>query len=109
MIEISGLTKNFGGHKVLDEANLKIDTGSTCVIIGRSGCGKSVLLKHVVGILRPEQGKVLIGGKEVAKLKEKGVNKLHNRGVGDQYTTINVNIPKGLDKKQRQLLEELGI
>jgi phospholipid/cholesterol/gamma-HCH transport system ATP-binding protein len=76
MIEILGLSKNFGEHKVLDELCLQINTGSTCVIIGRSGCGKSVLLKHIVGILKPDKGKIFINNKEVTKLEEKELNAL---------------------------------
>lgn len=76
MIDIIGLSKSFAENKVLDGLNLKINTGETCVIIGRSGCGKSVLLKHIVGILRPEQGRVIVDGKEVGKLTQKELNEL---------------------------------
>jgi phospholipid/cholesterol/gamma-HCH transport system ATP-binding protein len=76
MIEILGVSKSFGEHKVLDQLSLKIDTGSTCVIIGRSGCGKSVLLKHIVGIIRPDKGTIFVDGKEVPKLSEKELNAL---------------------------------
>jgi len=76
MIEISGVSKSFGEHKVLDQLSLKIETGSTCVIIGRSGCGKSVLLKHIVGIIRPDKGTIFVDGKEVPKLSEKELNAL---------------------------------
>ena len=65
-----------GGHKVLNGVHLNIDKGLTCVIIGRSGCGKSVLLKHIVGILKPEKGKVVIDGQEVGALNEKELNTL---------------------------------
>lgn len=70
MIEIQGLSKKFNNNLVLRELNLNVQIGQTCVIIGRSGCGKSVLLKHIVGLLRPDKGKVLVQGKEVAGLKE---------------------------------------
>jgi len=76
MIDIKGITKYFGEHKVLDELNLKINTGSTCVIIGRSGCGKSVLLKHIVGILKPDKGRLFVDDKEVARLPEKELSAL---------------------------------
>jgi phospholipid/cholesterol/gamma-HCH transport system ATP-binding protein len=76
MIKILGLCKSFGEHKVLDELSLNINTGSTCVIIGRSGCGKSVLLKHIVGILKPYKGKVFVDGKEVARLSRKEMHAL---------------------------------
>ena len=70
MIEIQKLSKKFNNNVVLDELSLNVATGQTCVIIGRSGCGKSVLLKHIVGLLRPDSGKVLVQGKDVASLKE---------------------------------------
>ncbi len=60
MIEIKDLHKSFGGKKVLDGVNLKIDTGETIVIIGKSGEGKSVLLKRIVRLLAPDKGEVLI-------------------------------------------------
>jgi phospholipid/cholesterol/gamma-HCH transport system ATP-binding protein len=74
MIEIIDLCKSFDGHKVLDNLNLRINTGDTTVIIGRSGCGKSVLLKHIIGLLRPDSGHVLIDGKDVTKMDEKQLN-----------------------------------
>ena len=76
MVEASGLVKYFGEHKVLNGLSLKVETGETCVIIGRSGCGKSVLLKHIVGILKPDKGRVLVDGKEVAKLRTRELNAL---------------------------------
>ena len=76
MIEAIGISKTFNEHKVLDGLNLKINTGETCVIIGRSGCGKSVFLKHIVGLLKPDNGKVLVDGKEVGKLSQKEINEL---------------------------------
>ncbi len=76
MIEISGVSKTFGNHKVLDELNLNINTGSTCVIIGRSGCGKSVLLKHIIGLFKPDKGTINIDGLNVSGLDEKGLNGL---------------------------------
>ena len=76
MIEISDLSKSFNEHKVIDHLNLKVETGSTCVIIGRSGCGKSVLLKHIVGILTPDSGKVFVDGQDITRLNEKELNSL---------------------------------
>ncbi|UCD55494.1 MAG: ABC transporter ATP-binding protein [Candidatus Omnitrophota bacterium] len=74
MIEIINLCKSFGEHKVLDDLNLTINTGETTVIIGRSGCGKSVLLKHIIGILKPDLGQVFIDGKDITKLNGKPLN-----------------------------------
>ncbi|MFA6142201.1 MAG: ABC transporter ATP-binding protein [Candidatus Omnitrophota bacterium] len=79
MIEIINLCKSFNGHAVLDNLNLNINTGETTVIIGRSGCGKSVLLKHIIGILRPDSGQVIVDGKDVTKMEEKELNALRLR------------------------------
>ena len=68
MIEIKNLHKSFGTNKVLQGVNLDIDTGETLVIIGRSGCGKSVLIKHIVGLLYPDDGYVNVGGQRVDEM-----------------------------------------
>jgi len=62
MIEIVDLHKTFGDNHVLRGVNLTIEEGETNVIIGKSGSGKSVLLKHIVGLLLPDQGYVKVGG-----------------------------------------------
>ncbi|MDD5436628.1 MAG: ABC transporter ATP-binding protein [Candidatus Omnitrophica bacterium] len=76
MIEIINLCKSFDGHKVLDNLNLTINSGETTVIIGRSGCGKSVLLKHIIGLMRPDCGQVIIDGRDVTKMDEKELSAL---------------------------------
>ncbi len=77
MIEIINLSKSFGGLKVLDELNLSVRKGETMVVIGRSGCGKSVLLKHIIGLLKPDSGQVIIEDeKNIAVLNEESLNKL---------------------------------
>ena len=76
MIESINLCKSFGEHKVLDNLNLTINTGETTVIIGRSGCGKSVFLKHIIGILKPDSGQVFIDGKDMTRLKGKELNNI---------------------------------
>jgi len=79
MIEIHKLYKKFNNSPVLNDLNLNIDKGQTCVIIGRSGCGKSVLLKHIVGLLKPDKGKVLVSQKEVAVLNELELSALRSK------------------------------
>ncbi len=76
MIEIKELHKSFGSNKVLRGVNLTIDSGQTIVIIGRSGCGKSVLIKHIVGLLRPDSGYVKVEGKIVSELEQKELYEL---------------------------------
>lgn len=68
MIETKNLHKSFGDNKVLQGVNLEIDTGETIVIIGRSGCGKSVLIKHIVGLLYPDEGYVKVEGQRVDEM-----------------------------------------
>ncbi|NWG28282.1 MAG: ABC transporter ATP-binding protein [Ignavibacteriaceae bacterium] len=68
MIEIKDLHKSFNSAKVLQGVNLDIDTGETIVIIGRSGCGKSVLIKHIVGLLYPDEGYVKVEGHRVDEM-----------------------------------------
>lgn len=68
MIEIHDLHKAFGNKEVLTGVNLQIEKGKTIVIIGRSGCGKSVLIKHIVGLLQPDSGYVKVEGKIVSEL-----------------------------------------
>ena len=70
MIELKNLHKAFGSKQVLNGINLTIPTGATMCIIGKSGCGKSVLLKHIVGLLKQDQGDVLIDGKSVATMSK---------------------------------------
>ena len=70
MIEINNLYKNFDDNEVLKGINLTIDSGETIVIIGSSGCGKSVLLKHIVGLLTPDEGNVKVEGKIISELNQ---------------------------------------
>ena len=70
MIEIKDLYKSFGSKRVLQGLNLTIESGETIVIIGRSGCGKSVLIKHIVGLLEPDSGYVKVEGKVVSELPQ---------------------------------------
>ncbi|HID93759.1 MAG TPA: ABC transporter ATP-binding protein [bacterium (Candidatus Stahlbacteria)] len=67
MIKIVNLRKAFSENKVLKGVFLEVKDGETTVIIGRSGCGKSVLLKHIIGLLRPDEGSVIIDGVEISK------------------------------------------
>ncbi len=75
-IRINNLCKSFGGQKVLDGVNLEIEKGKITVIIGKSGGGKSVLLKHIIGLLKPDDGEIWVNGTEITRLKEKGLNEV---------------------------------
>ena len=76
MIEIINLFKKFNRHTVLAGVNLTIRDGETMVIIGRSGCGKSVLLKHIIGLMRPDEGQVIVDGQEVSRMTGTELNQL---------------------------------
>lgn len=76
MIEIVEVYKTFNNLKVLNNASLTIPDGKTYVIIGRSGCGKSVLLKHIEGILKPDSGRVIINGHDLSMITPEELNSL---------------------------------
>jgi phospholipid/cholesterol/gamma-HCH transport system ATP-binding protein len=71
MIEVRDLKKRFGTHSILDGVSFRIEKGESVVIIGRSGGGKSVLLKHLIGLLKPDAGQVLIEGEDIAPMNER--------------------------------------
>jgi phospholipid/cholesterol/gamma-HCH transport system ATP-binding protein len=71
MIEARNLKKSFGPQRVLDGVNLRIGGGESVVIIGRSGGGKSILLKHLVGLIRPDAGEVIIDGENIVGMNER--------------------------------------
>ncbi len=76
VIAIENLQKKFGDHVVLDGVDLVVKKGENVVILGRSGMGKSVLIKIVAGLLKPDNGKVIVLGKEVEKLSAKELQEL---------------------------------
>jgi len=71
MIEVCNLERSFGSHKILDGVSFCIDRGESVVIIGRSGGGKSVLLKHLIALLKPDSGQVLIDSENIVPLNER--------------------------------------
>jgi len=79
MIEIKNLHKQFEDNYVLKGVNLTIKEGETLAIIGRSGCGKSVLLKHIVGLLFPDEGSVSIEGKNINEMNTKQLYAVRRR------------------------------
>lgn len=71
LIEFQNVTKRFDGRTILKRISLKIYEGHVTTIIGKSGVGKSVLLKHIIGLLTPEEGRILFRGKPINELKKK--------------------------------------
>lgn len=99
MIKVQGLYKTLGTQSVLEDINLDISTGEIIVILGPSGTGKTVLLKHLIGLMRPDQGRVLIDGVDISKLKEeelllvrKSVGYLFQEGALYDYLNVFDNV-----------------
>ena len=107
MIEIKQLAKRFGAQVILDGVNLVVQEGETMALLGPSGTGKSVLLKHIIGLIRPDDGEVIVDGQNVALLGRKELSAL--RGTigyvfqnGALFDSMNVyeNIRLGLTKPE---------
>lgn len=79
MIRIVDLHKAFGRKKVLQGVNLDLKQGETLAVIGQSGSGKSVLIKHIMGILRPDKGQIFVDGVEITTLKDDELHKITRR------------------------------
>jgi len=79
IIQIEDLHKSFAGFSVLKGLHLEIERGKITFIIGRSGGGKSVLLKHIIGLLKPDAGRILVGGKDIVRMGESGLNRVRQR------------------------------
>lgn len=116
MIEIKNVYKAFGPKKVLNGVDLTVPEGSTMCIIGKSGCGKSVLIKNIVGLLEPDEGVVLVDGKDIAKMHQKELFELR-KSIGfvfqgaalfDSYTVFENVVISLYEHGQRDitLLEE---
>lgn len=105
MIQIIDLHKAFGQKKVLQGVNLQVEPGETLVVIGQSGSGKSVLIKHVIGLLKPDRGKIFVDGVEITRLKDEELHQITRRfGMLFQGTalfdslTVGQNVGFGLER-----------
>ncbi len=89
MIEIEHVYLSFGKRKILQDVNLQINEGETMVILGASGSGKSTLLKLMIGLLKPDSGRILINGKEISSMTEREINiERRNMGMVFQYSAL---------------------
>ena len=112
MIQLIDIHKSFGPKKVLQGFTLDVVEGETMVIIGYSGTGKSVTIKHIVGLLEPDSGEVLVDGLDVPNLPRRELYQLRARiGYVFQFAalfdsfTIGENVAMGL-RKQQELTEK---
>ncbi|MFH1769024.1 MAG: ABC transporter ATP-binding protein [Candidatus Omnitrophota bacterium] len=127
MIRVEGLVKTFGEKKVLTKVNCTINRGETFLIIGRSGAGKSVLLRSIVGLIKPDSGNIFINGEDITALNKKQLRKVReNIGIVFQGNALldflsveenvgfflyqNTNIPRSeIRKKVRETLGVVGL
>ena len=113
MIEIRDLHKSFGDHKVLTGINLEIPPGSTLVILGGSGSGKTVLMKHMIGLLKPDQGQVIVDGEDIVPMGALELEKLRRKfgmvfqaGALFDSMTVYENVSFPLREHRKDLPEE---
>ena len=106
-IELVNIHKAFGEKKVLQGFSLTIDSGQTMSVIGASGSGKSVTLKHIIGLLRPDVGEVWVDGENVARLDQASVYRIRRKvGFVFQFAalfdsmTIAENVAMGLERME---------
>jgi len=127
MIEVIDLHKSLNGVQVLNGINFKVDTGEILALMGKSGHGKSVLLKHIVGILKPDRGNILIDGEDIGTSRGTALERLRSKlgylfQGGALFDSINVfenvafplrektNLPKEkIREKVLQELEQVGL
>ncbi len=79
IISLQDLWKSFDGRHVLRGLSLDVQQGESVVIVGGSGTGKSVMLKHVIGLLRPERGRIVIQGTDITRMRERELNRIRRR------------------------------
>ncbi len=115
MIKLVNVRKAFGSQTVLDDLNLEVSAGSITAIIGPSGEGKSVLLKHMIGLLSPDAGNVFVDGEDITRMKRYQLNRVREKfGMLFQNSTLfdsmtvfeNVAFP--LEEKTRLSSSEIG-
>jgi phospholipid/cholesterol/gamma-HCH transport system ATP-binding protein len=88
-IRIRGLTKSFGDHKVLKGVDLDVERGKINTIIGGSGQGKSVLMKHLMGLLKPDAGKIFVDGEDIVPCDDYELNRVRRKfGMLFQYAAL---------------------
>jgi len=114
MIELRNVYKSFNNHPVLKGVNLSVAAGEGMVVIGGSGTGKSVILKHIIGLIRPDQGEVIIDGENLADLSESELIAFRKRfGMLFQgaalFDSLNVGDNVGFGLREHQLLPKEAI
>jgi phospholipid/cholesterol/gamma-HCH transport system ATP-binding protein len=106
MIQIRDIYKSFAGKKILTGLNLDIEPGQITTVIGASGSGKSVLFKHIIGLLKPDSGSILIDGEDTTMLSERDMYRIvakfgmvFQSGALFDSLTVGENVAFGINKK----------
>lgn len=114
MIALENVTKTLSGRKILDQVNLEVHRGETLVIIGRSGAGKSVTLKHIMGLMQPDTGRVTVAGTDITHFKTRQYYQVRNHiGVLFQgaallnWLTVGENVALPLKEHTRMKPKEI--
>lgn len=114
MIELIGLYKAFHGQKVLNGVDLEIPTGKIATVVGKSGSGKSVLVKHIMGLLMPDKGQVMIDGVDITKLERAELDEIRQKlGVlfqgGALFDSMSVNDNVAFPLREKTSLSKAAI
>jgi phospholipid/cholesterol/gamma-HCH transport system ATP-binding protein len=80
-VRLQEVTKTFGTHRVLDRISFDVAAGTACCVLGRSGTGKSVTLKHIIGLMKPDAGHVFVFGQDVPALATRDLSRVR-KGIG---------------------------
>ncbi len=108
MIETRELTKSFGSKAVLRGVSLAVEQGETLVVLGRSGCGKSVILKHLIGLMKPDSGEVLVDGEPITGLPERKLTDIR-RKIGMLFQSAALFDSMNVEENLAFPLQEQGI
>ncbi|MDX1971144.1 MAG: ATP-binding cassette domain-containing protein, partial [Candidatus Sumerlaeia bacterium] len=117
-IAFEHLYKAYGSKVIFEDISLHIDCGSRCVLLGGSGTGKSQMLKHIVGLVRPDKGRVLIDGEDITGYSESKLSAVRKRigyifqngGILDSHTVeqnVGLQLREHSGKKEKEILAEV--
>ena len=114
MIKVVGVRRSFGAQEVLRGLDLEVATGEILVVIGRSGGGKSVLLKHLIGLLRPDAGRILVDDVDITRLGRTALDRIRERyGVvfqgGALFDSMSVHVNVAFPLREKTRLRAAGI
>jgi phospholipid/cholesterol/gamma-HCH transport system ATP-binding protein len=115
LIELKHLRKSFGFQRVLNDVNLSVERGQSLVILGVSGSGKSVILKHMVGLLKPDRGEVFFDGQRIDNLPERALVPIRQRfgflfqmGALFDSLTVEKNVSFPLEEHTKKSADEIA-